>query len=190
VRVEPARPEGERPAAAKPAAAPQALLPIDPENEMEKREARLRAIGRQLDEEAAQRDAASNAAHRPHTLPFSLSTARRARLWGHLHDNAELVEYAAAWARRIQLNTPAETVRDVAKRPHSLPLVTVAIRSDGSVESVTFVVSSGVAEVDEAIRRIVERTRPYPVFPPSLAIEFDVVEIRRNWHFDSAVRLD
>jgi TonB family protein len=69
-------------------------------------------------------------------------------------------------------------------------LVTVAIRSDGSVESVTFVVSSGVAEVDAAIRRIVESTRPYLAFPPSLAREFDVVEIRRTWHFDSAVRLD
>jgi outer membrane biosynthesis protein TonB len=58
------------------------------------------------------------------------------------------------------------------------------------VESVTFVVSSGVAEVDEAIRRIVQSARPYPAFPPSLAREYDVVEIRRNWHFDSAVRLD
>jgi TonB family protein len=69
-------------------------------------------------------------------------------------------------------------------------MVTVAIRSDGSVESVSFVASSGVAEVDEAIRRIVEGARPYPAFPPSLAREFDVVEIRRSWHFDSAVRLD
>jgi TonB family protein len=68
-------------------------------------------------------------------------------------------------------------------------MVTVAIRSDGSVESVTFVVSSGVAEVDEAIRRIIENQRPYLAFPPALAREFDVVEIRRTWHFDYAVRL-
>jgi TonB family protein len=68
-------------------------------------------------------------------------------------------------------------------------LVTVAIRRDGSVESVTFVVSSGVAEIDEAIRRIVEMHRPYPPFPPAVAREFDVVEIRRNWYFDSSVRL-
>ena len=68
-------------------------------------------------------------------------------------------------------------------------MVTVAVRSDGSVESVTFVVSSGVAEIDEAIRRIVESQRPYPAFPPALAREFDVIEIRRTWYFDSAVRL-
>ena len=69
------------------------------------------------------------------------------------------------------------------------PMVTVAIRSDGSVESVTFVSSSGVAEVDEAIRRIVESQKPYPAFSPSLAREVDVIEIRRTWYFDAAVRL-
>ena len=68
-------------------------------------------------------------------------------------------------------------------------MVTVAIRSDGSVESVTFVVSSGVAGIDEAVRRIVESQRPYQPFPPGLAREFDVIEIRRTWHFDVAVRL-
>jgi len=69
-------------------------------------------------------------------------------------------------------------------------MVTVAVRSDGSVESMTFVVSSGVAEIDKAIRRVVESQRPYPAFPPALAREFDVIEIRRTWYFDSAVRLD
>ena len=68
-------------------------------------------------------------------------------------------------------------------------MVTVAIRGDGSVESVTFVLSSGVTEVDEAIRRIVQSLVPYPAFPPGLAREFDVIEIRRTWHFDTAVRL-
>ena len=82
-----------------------------------------------------------------------------------------------------------DMVRDAAKRPHADPLVTVAIRSDGSVESVTFVMSSGVAEIDEAIRRIVHSQVPYQAFPPGLAREFDVIEIRRTWHFDMAIRL-
>jgi TonB family protein len=82
-----------------------------------------------------------------------------------------------------------DMVRDVVKRPHTNPLVTVAIRSDGSVESVTFVMSSGVAEIDEAVRRIVESQLPYQPFPPALAREYDVIEIRRTWHFDVAVRL-
>ena len=82
-----------------------------------------------------------------------------------------------------------DMVREAAKQPHTDPLVTVAIRSDGSVESVTFVRSSGVAAIDEAIRRIVQSQAPYQAFPPGLAREFDVIEIRRTWHFDMAIRL-
>ena len=89
----------------------------------------------------------------------------------------------------MQLNTPHDTVREMAKRPHIDPLVTVALRRDGSVESVTFVISSGLAEVDEGIRRIVMSHVPYQPFSPALAREFDVIEIRRTWSFDTAVRL-
>ena len=69
-------------------------------------------------------------------------------------------------------------------------MVTVAIRSDGSVESLTFVLSSGVAEVDEAIRRIVQANAIYPAFPPALGRQYDVIEIRRTWHFDTSIHLD
>ena len=65
----------------------------------------------------------------------------------------------------------------------------VAVRTDGSVESVTFAKSSGVPAIDEAIRRIVDSQKPYRSFPPELARDYDVIEIRRNWHFDIAVRL-
>ena len=110
-------------------------------------------------------------------------------MFGRTDPNAELVLYAEAWARKIELNMTVDRIRDVAKRPHSNPLVTVAIRSDGSVESVTFLLSSGVTELDDGIRRIVESLLPYPAFPPGLAREFDVIEIRRTWVVDTAVRL-
>jgi TonB family protein len=82
-----------------------------------------------------------------------------------------------------------DMVREAAKERHTDPLVTVAVRSDGSVESVTFVQSSGVAAIDEAIRRVVQSQTPYPAFPPGLAREWDVIEIRRTWHFDTAIRM-
>jgi outer membrane biosynthesis protein TonB len=204
-RVEAARQDAERREAARLAAAQQeaqrqeaARLEAEgreaarrraAQEETEKREARLRAIGRQLDEEAARREAAANAARQGPTLPPSASAARRVRLWGRSDPNVELVRYAEAWARKIEFNTPVETVRELAKRPHTHPMVTVAIRSDGSVESITIVLSSGVAEVDEAIRRIVQGHAPYLAFPPALAREYDVVEMRRTWYFDVAVRL-
>ena len=138
-----------------------------------------------MDEEAAQREAATDATRLP-----SSSGARRYWLFGRTDPNAEIITYAEAWSRKIQLNvTTFEMVREAAKQPHTDPLVTVAIRSDGSVESVTFVLSSGVAAIDEAIRRIVDSQKPYQVFPPGLAREFDVILIRRSWHFDTAIRL-
>ncbi len=141
-----------------------------------RREETLRAIGRQLDAEADRREAASS--------------ARRYWLFGRTDANAEVILYVEAWSRKIQLNvTTFELVREAAKQPHTDPIVTVAVRSDGSVESVTFVRSSGVAAIDEAIRRVVDSQKPYQVFPPNLAREFDVILIRRSWHFDTAIRL-
>ena len=154
-----------------------------------RREALLRVIGQQLNEEAARRDAAAAAARLASpTLPAS-SSARRDRLFGRTDPNAELILYAEAWSRKIELNMGFDLVRDLAKQPHADPLVTVALRSDGSVESVSFVRASGVAALDDAIRRIVHSQAPYPVFPPGLAREFDVIELRRTWYFDMAIRL-
>ena len=80
-------------------------------------------------------------------------------------------------------------MRDLAKQPYTDPVVTVAVRRDGSVESITFVRSSGVPALDEAVRRIIQGQANYPAFQPALAREYDVIEIRRSWHFDTAVRL-
>ena len=188
-RVATTRPEADRAPAAAQATAPRESPRDESEEREARREAALRAIGRQLDEEAGRREAGSRSAFLPSALPLSLSTARRVRVWGRTHPNDEVIQYAEAWARKIQFNTALETVREVAKQPHTPAMVTVAIRSSGSVESVTFAVSSGVAHIDEAIRRIVESQKPYPAFPPALARDFDVIEIRRTWYFDSAVRL-
>jgi TonB family protein len=177
-RLEAARQETARAAAAKLAAA---------QAEEEQREARKRAIGRQLDEEAAQRDAQRDAERqRPDWAP-----ARRGRLFGRTDANAELVAYGESWSRKIEMNPAAfDLVRNAVKPPHLDAIVTVAVRSNGSVETVTFVRSSGVPAVDEAIRRVVQSQENYPAFPPALLRDYDVVEIRRTWHFDTAIRLN
>lgn len=185
-RGETARLEAERQEAARQAAARQVAAR---EEQEARRDAARRAMGRQLDEEAARREAASLAAPPSPLLPATSSSARRGRLFGRTDANSELILYAEAWGRKFQLNMTIDMVREAAKQPHADPLVTVALRSDGSVESVTFVRSSGVAGIDEAIRRIVQSQAPYAQFSPGLAREFDVIEIRRTWTFDTAIRL-
>jgi outer membrane biosynthesis protein TonB len=66
-------------------------------------------------------------------------------------------------------------VRDLGTRLRTNPVVTVAARSDGSVESMTFELSSGAADVDEAIRRVVRNNEHYRLFPPELARDYDVI---------------
>jgi hypothetical protein len=179
--------EGERQAAARRAASgPEATGPGAGDEEAKRME-RLRAIGRQLDAEAAQREQAAAAPRS--MLPLSIGSGRRVRLYGRTHQNPELVRYAESWAQKILLNTPVDTVRDLGARLRGNPVLIVAIRSDGSVESVKFELSSGVPGVDDEIRRIVHSHEHYAAFPPELARDYDVVEIRRTWHIDSAIRL-
>ncbi len=148
------------------------------------REERLKAIGRQLNLEAAQRDAASRA-----PLP-SASPLRRGWLFGRADANGDLVLYAETMSRKIEKNMTIEMIRELIKQPHQRPTVTIAVRADGTVEKVSFVTSSGVAAIDEAIRKIIASQAPYGAFPPSLARQYDVIEIRRTWVFDIAVRLE
>jgi TonB family protein len=101
----------------------------------------------------------------------------------------EIVRYAETWSRKIEVSFTIELWREAVKMPHSDPVVIVAVRSDGSVESVTFSKSSGVPAIDEAILRVVDSQKPYHAFPPELSRDYDVIEIRRNWHFDITVRL-
>jgi hypothetical protein len=148
------------------------------------REERLKAIGKQLALEAAQRDAASRS-----TLP-SASSLRRGWLFGRADANRDLVLYAEAMSQKIEKNMTFDMVRDLVKQAHNRPTVTIAVRADGTVEKVTFVTSSGVAAIDEAVRKIIASQAPYGAFPPSLARQYDVIEIRRTWIFDVAIRLE
>jgi flagellar biosynthesis GTPase FlhF len=69
------------------------------------------------------------------------------------------------------------------------PIVSVAIRSDGSVEDVVILRSSGRADIDEFVRRIVRLNARYSAFPPNVAANYDVIELRRVWRFAGVLRL-
>ncbi len=69
------------------------------------------------------------------------------------------------------------------------PLVSVALRSDGSVEDVTIVRSSGNVDTDNAVRRIIRLNARYSAFPPNIAEKYDVIEVRRIWSFAETLKL-
>ena len=59
----------------------------------------------------------------------------------------------------------------------------VAIRSDGSIDTIEVLSSSGHRVLDDAAVRIVRMAAPYEPFPPELASSTDKLEIIRTWKF-------
>jgi protein TonB len=59
----------------------------------------------------------------------------------------------------------------------------VAISSDGSIDAIEVLSSSGHRVLDEAAVRIVRMAAPFDPFPPELAATTDRLEIIRTWKF-------
>ena len=108
---------------------------------------------------------------------------------GRSHRDLRLTMFAEAWRQKIEREAPIDILHAAKSGPYESPLVTVALRRDGSVESVTISRSSGSVAIDNAVRRVVLLLSPYGEFSAALAMDYDVIEIRRVWTFDTAVRL-
>jgi len=57
------------------------------------------------------------------------------------------------------------------------------------VEDITILRSSGRNDIDQAVRNIVRINARYATFPPNIAAQYDVLEIRRIWSFDDNLRI-
>jgi periplasmic protein TonB len=92
--------------------------------------------------------------------------------------------YLEAWRRKVEnignLNYPEEARR---RKLYGNLLMHVAIRSDGSVERIRVVRSSGHSLLDDAAVRIVRLAAPFAPFPPDIRDEVDVLDITRTWQF-------
>ena len=99
-------------------------------------------------------------------------------------------QYVSDWQRKVEsmgnLNYPA-----VAKRSgfsSSLSMV-VAIKADGSLYSLRVTKSSGYPVLDDAAKRIVHLSAPFPPLPKALLQELDILVITRIWKFSDATGL-
>ncbi|MFZ6846259.1 TonB family protein [Undibacterium sp. RuTC16W] len=97
--------------------------------------------------------------------------------------------YVESWRQKIERNGNLNYSQVAKDKARGDPVVTVIIRSDGSVEDVVINRSSGRADLDEAVRRIVRVNARYAAFPPNIALKYDVIEIRRVWNFDETLKI-
>jgi protein TonB len=111
----------------------------------------------------------------------------RRRFVGARTQEFRFARYVEDWRAKIErvgtLNYPS-MARD--QRIFGSLQLTVAIRSDGTVDAVEINRSSGQRVLDEAAIRIVNLAAPFAAFPPDIAKDTDVLSITRTWTFTRA----
>lgn len=95
-------------------------------------------------------------------------------------------QYIHDWTSKVQrignLNYPDEARRQNLSGRLTLD---VLMDSSGKVLEINLVRSSGHAALDDAARRIVRMSSPFPPFPPAMREKYDRYHIRRTWEFAS-----
>lgn len=108
----------------------------------------------------------------------------RRKFIGARAESVVYAEYVEKWRERIE-TVGTENYPDEARRRQLFGslLLTVSIKSDGTVEQVEVDRTSGYSVLDGAARRIVELAGPFPPFPPDIRSEYDILSITRQWSF-------
>jgi hypothetical protein len=97
--------------------------------------------------------------------------------------------YIDSVRQKIERNAVVSQFQLSSRTVHTDPVVSIAIRSDGSIEDVTILRSSGRPDIDEVVRRTVRLNARYAAFPANVAANYDVIELRRIWTFAEVLRL-
>jgi protein TonB len=92
--------------------------------------------------------------------------------------------YLDAWRRKVErvgnLNYPDEAKR---RKMYGKLILHVAVRSDGTVQKIRVLESSGYKLLDDAAVRIVRLSAPFSAFPSEISEETDILDITRTWQF-------
>jgi protein TonB len=106
------------------------------------------------------------------------------RFVGARAEEYRFARYVEDWRLKVErignLNYP-EAARQM--KLYGNLLVTVAIKSDGSIENIEINRSSGQRILDAAAVKIVEMAAPYAPFPADIRRDTDILHITRTWTF-------
>ncbi|MEO8346888.1 MAG: TonB family protein [Betaproteobacteria bacterium] len=112
------------------------------------------------------------------------------RFVGARAEEYRFARYVEDWRLKVErvgnLNYPA-AARD--QRLYGSLLLTVSIKSDGSVERIEINRGSGNRILDAAAVKIVEMSAPFAVFPQDIKRDTDILHVTRTWTFTKADEL-
>jgi periplasmic protein TonB len=93
-------------------------------------------------------------------------------------------QYVKDWESKVERTGNMNYPAIAAKKNFSGALtMDVGIKADGSIYSIRVTRSSGYPELDEAAKKIVRMSAPFPVLPSDLLKELNVLVITRKWKF-------
>ncbi len=93
-------------------------------------------------------------------------------------------QYLKDWESKVERTGNLNYPEVALKKDFSGTLtMDVGIKADGSIYSIQIVRSSGTLELDEAAKKIVRMSAPFPPLPFDLRKEVDVLVITRVWKF-------
>lgn len=103
----------------------------------------------------------------------------------------EFASYMSAWVAKVErvgnLNYPVELRQ---KKLHGDLVLSVGIHKNGSIESIEVMRSSGMREIDDAARNIVQLAGPYAPLPDNISEHVDILHIVRTWRFEARFGAD
>lgn len=98
-------------------------------------------------------------------------------------------QYVEDWRQKVERIGNLNYPQAAKGRLYGKLVMTVAIKSDGSLERVELNRSSGHGVLDAAAQRIVKLAAPYAGFPDAIRRDTDIIEITRTWSFTGADQL-
>lgn len=107
----------------------------------------------------------------------------RVKNMGTRAEGVSYAQYSEDWRLKVErvgtLNYP-----EAAKgRLYGSLILSVRIKSDGSIDRVEINRSSGYKILDDAARRIVQMAAPFGAFTPEIRRDYDILEFTRSWTF-------
>jgi protein TonB len=107
----------------------------------------------------------------------------RVKNMGTRAEGVSYAQYSEDWRIKVErvgtLNYP-----EAAKgKLYGSLILSVRIKSDGSIDRVEINRSSGYKILDDAARRIVQMAAPFGAFTPDIRRDYDILEFTRSWTF-------
>ncbi|HCZ13690.1 MAG TPA: energy transducer TonB [Candidatus Accumulibacter sp.] len=107
----------------------------------------------------------------------------RKKFIGTRADEYRFAQYVEEWRSKIERVGTLNYPQAARGKLYGTLVLTVTLRSDGTVASVEINRSSGHKILDDAARRIVSMAAPFADFPPAIRRDTDLLVITRSWRF-------